>query len=122
MSDVEQIAALQGGRGPKPDTQSTIAVESGSQARIAQIPDTLSILPVRGFVVFPGTIVPLNVRRAASIRLLDETLPETKIIGLLTQRDETIEDPAPQDLYRVGTVALVLKMIRQGDERVLVIA
>jgi ATP-dependent Lon protease len=122
MSDVEQIAALQGEPGPKPDTQSTIAVESGSQVRIAQIPDTLSILPVRGFVVFPGTIVPLNVHRAASVRLLDEILPETKIIGLLTQRDETMEDPAAQDLYRVGTVALVLKMIRQGDERVLVIA
>jgi ATP-dependent Lon protease len=122
MSDVEQISALQGDPRPKPDTQSTIAAESGSQARIAQIPDTLSILPVRGFVVFPGTIVPLNIRRAASVRLLDETLPETKIIGLLTQRDETIEDPAPQDLYHVGTAALVLKMIRQGDDHVLVIA
>jgi ATP-dependent Lon protease len=122
MSEAEQISTLQGDRGAKPDTQSTIAADSTGQARIAQVPETLSILPVRGFVVFPGTIVPLNVRRAASVRLLDETLPETKIIGLLTQRDETIEDPAPQDLYHVGTAALVLKMIRQADDHVLVIA
>ncbi|HET9418968.1 MAG TPA: endopeptidase La [Chthoniobacterales bacterium] len=122
MSDVEQISGLQSDPGAKPDTQSTIAAASANQTRIAQIPDTLSILPVRGFVVFPGTIVPLNVRRTASIRLLDETLLETKIIGLLTQRDEAIEDPTPQDLYHVGTAVLVLKMIRQGDDHVLVIA
>jgi ATP-dependent Lon protease len=122
MTELEQIGALQAEPGPKPDTQSTIASGAPSQARIAQIPDTLSILPVRGFVVFPGTIIPLNVRRAASIKLLDETLPETKIIGLLTQRDESVEDPQPQDLYDVGTAALVLKMIRQSDDHVLVLA
>ena len=62
MSDVEQITALHSEPVAKPDSQSTIAAGSASQARIAQIPDTLSILPVRGFVVFPGTIVPLSVR------------------------------------------------------------
>src|SRR5438477_11806763 len=121
MSDVEQISALQSDPGAKPDTQSTIAAGSTSQARIAQIPDTLSILPVRGFVVFPGTIVPLNVRRPASIQLLDETLPGTKVIGLLTQRDEAKEDAEPSDLYHVGTAALVLNLIRQADVHVVII-
>jgi len=77
---------------------------------------------VRGFVVFPGTVVPLNIQRAASIKLLDDTLPRTKVIGLLTQRDEAKEDPEPGDLYPVGTAALVLKLLRQTDDHVLVIA
>jgi len=99
-----------------------IAADVTDESRVPQIPEELSILPVRGFVVFPGTIVPLNVRRPASIQLLDETLPRTKVIGLLTQRDETKEDPEPQDLYHVGTAALVLKMVRQADDHLLIIA
>ena len=99
-----------------------IAADIGDEKRVPKIPEELSILPVRGFVVFPGTIVPLNVRRPASIALLDETLPRTKVIGLLTQRDEAKDDPQPQDLYHVGTAALVLKMIRQADDHLLIIA
>ena len=76
---------------------------------------------MRGFVVFPGTVIPLNVQRAASLKLLDDTLPRTKVIGLLTQRDETKEEPSPQDLYSVGTAALVLKLVRQSEDNVLVI-
>jgi ATP-dependent Lon protease len=91
------------------------------ESRTPRIPEELSILPVRGFVVFPGTVLPLNVQRAASLKLLDETLPRTKVIGLLTQRDETKEDPSPQDLYSVGTAALVLKLVRQSEDNVLVI-
>ena len=82
-----------------------------------QIPEELSILPVRGFVIFPGTIIPLTIQRAASLKLLDDTLPRTKVIGLLTQRDEAKEDPTPQDLYTVGTAALVLKLLRQAEDQ-----
>src|SRR5205823_1111823 len=106
----------------KSSTGPTIAADMSEESLVPKIPDELSILPVRGFVVFPGTIVPLNVRRPASIQLLDETLPRTKMIGLLTQRDEAKEDPEPQDLHHVGTAALVLKMIRQADDHLLIIA
>src|SRR6266851_5043937 len=106
----------------KSSTGLTIAADMTDESRAPQIPEELSILPVRGFVVFPGTIMPLNVRRPASIQLLDETLPRTKVIGLLTQRDEAQEDPGPQDLYHVGTAALVLKLIRQADDHVVIIA
>src|SRR5213078_591817 len=91
------------------------------QSGMPRIPEELSILPVRGLVIFPGTITPLNIQRAASLKLLDDTLPRTKVIGLLTQRDEAKEDPAPQDLYTVGTAALVLKLVRQEEDNVLVI-
>jgi ATP-dependent Lon protease len=117
----EQIMALRADTGAKPGTDSTIAAGT-DESRLPRIPEELSILPVRGFVVFPGTVVPLNIQRAASIKLLDDTLPRTKVIGLLTQRDETKEDPEPQDLYPVGTAALVLKLLRQADDHVLVIA
>src|SRR5260370_4685045 len=106
----------------KSSTGPTIAADVTDESRASQIPEELSILPVRGFVVFPGTIVPLNVRRPTSIQLLDETLPRIKVSGLLTQRDEAKEDPGPHDLYHVGTAALVLKMIRQADDHVLIIA
>ncbi|HEY2568930.1 MAG TPA: endopeptidase La [Candidatus Udaeobacter sp.] len=104
----------------KPGPQATIAVGTG-ETQIPHIPEELSILPVRGLVIFPGTIIPLNVQRAASLKLLDDTLPRTKVIGLLTQREESKEDPSPQDLYSVGTAALVLKLIRQAEDNVLVI-
>lgn len=85
------------------------------------IPGTLAILPVRGLVIFPRTVSPLNVKRATSIQLLNETLPQNKIIGLVTQRDETKEDPSPAELFDVGTAVLVIKLLRQADNTVIVI-
>src|SRR5437879_13856715 len=117
----QEIAAVQSGAPFKPGAQSTIAAPT-DQSQMPHIPEELSILPVRGIVVFPGTVVPLNIQRAASLKLLDDTLPRTKVIGLLAQRDETKEEPAPQDLYSVGTAALVLKLLRQSEDHVLVIA
>jgi len=116
-----QITALRAGTGVKPGTESTIAA-GADESRLQRIPEELSILPVRGFVVFPGTVVPLNIQRAASFKLLVAPLPRTKVIGLPTQRDEAKEDPEPGDLYPVGTAALVLKLLRQTDDHVLVIA
>src|SRR6516225_393315 len=117
----EKLDALQQGMDSKPTSPVTapLCVE---ESRTPRIPEELSILPVRSFVVFPGTVIPLNIQRAASLKLLDDTLPRTKVIGLLAQRDETKEDPAPQDLYSVGTAALVLKLIRQSEDHVLIIA
>src|SRR5947207_14557221 len=117
----EPVSALQ----PSADAKSAPANLTGmgnvAETSEPQIPDVLSILPLRSFVVFPGTILPLTVGRAASIKLLDETLPQTKIVGLLTQRDETKEDPQPQDLYPVGTAADVLKLLRQSDAHVILV-
>ena len=86
-----------------------------------RIPEELSILPLRGFVMFPGSVLPLTVSRPASIKLLDETLPLTKIVGFLTQRQEEKEEPTPQDLYHVGTAAIVLKLLRQAENNIVVV-
>lgn len=71
------------------------------------IPEELSILRVRGFVFFPGTVMPLTVSRPASIKLLDETLAMTKIIGLVTQRDEQgkVEEPGETTIVVVANRA-----------------
>ncbi len=80
-----------------------------------RIPKVLPLLPIRGTVVFPGTVMPLSVGRPASLKMLDEALPASKVIALFTQRDEDVEDPQPDQLYQVGVAAMVLKLIRQPD-------
>jgi len=91
-----------------------LPLEGGKSA----IPSLLPVLPVRGSVMFPGTVVPLGVGRPASKRMLDESLPKSKIIALFSQKDEEIEDPAADDLYTIGTAAMVLKLIRQPDDNI----
>ncbi|MCL2647786.1 MAG: endopeptidase La [Phycisphaerales bacterium] len=80
-----------------------------------QVPNILPILPVRGSVGFPGSVLPLTIGRPKSKRLLDEALTADKIVGLVTQRNETHEEPVAQDLYSYGTAALVLKMVRTPE-------
>ena len=84
------------------------------------IPEQLPVLPVRGVVGFPGTVMPLGVGRPSSRRLLDDSLARSKLIALVTQRDED-EEPSPDGLFSVGIVAMVLKLIRQPDETVSII-
>ena len=116
----EELNALQA-KGEDPAASSREG-QFGAMEEMPVIPTTLSILPVRGFVVFPRTISPLNVQRPASIQLLNETLAQSKIIGLVTQRDETKEEPEIGDLYHIGTAVVVLKLLRQSDKHVVVLA
>jgi ATP-dependent Lon protease len=88
------------------------------EAARSAIPDVLPVLPVRGSVMFPGTIVPLGVGRPASRKMLDDSLPKSKIIALFSQKDEEVENPTADDLHTVGTAAMVLKLIRQPDDSV----
>jgi ATP-dependent Lon protease len=120
MND-DPLIALNPGADAKSAPGDAAAIAGIPERAGQSIPNVLSILPLRSFVIFPGTILPVTVGRAASIKLLDETLPQTKIIGLLTQRDETKEEPQPQDLYPVGTAAIVLKLLRQSDNHVIVV-
>ncbi|MCI0536758.1 MAG: endopeptidase La [Verrucomicrobiales bacterium] len=85
------------------------------------IPDTLPILPLRATVIFPGTVVPLTERRPSSLKLLQDSLPQSKIIGLVTQRNSETENPEPRDLYDVGVAGLVLKLLRQPNDTVVVV-
>jgi ATP-dependent Lon protease len=79
------------------------------------IPETLAILPLRGVVVFPLTAVPLTVGQPRSIRLIDEAAVSQRIIGLVAAKNPELEQPAPEDLYQIGTAAMVHRLFRAPD-------
>jgi ATP-dependent Lon protease len=83
-----------------------------------EIPDNLPVLPVRDIVVFPYMILPLFVGREMSIKAIEFSLSSNRMVLLLTQKDHNIENPAPEDLFSVGTVALVMRMLKLPDGRV----
>ncbi len=78
-------------------------------------PDELAILPLRESVLFPQAVIPLAVARPLSVRAVDEAVLGHRLIGVLTQHDATQEAPAPQDLHRTGTVAIIHRMLKQSD-------
>ena len=122
MTDTELVAAALKSSEPSAAAESpVIAVTKKNDPEEPEVPAELSVLPVRGMVVFPGTVVPLSVRRAGSLKMLDETLPKTKIIALLTQKDEQDQVPAEDALYKVGVAGNVLKLIRQADDVVVIL-
>ena len=79
------------------------------------VPEEVPVLPVRNVVVFPGTVVPLMIGREKSQRLIDSVLAGNRMVATFTQRAEETEDPGIDDVYRVGTVARVLKLLRMPD-------
>ncbi len=87
----------------------------------APVPGVLPILPVRNMVIFPGTVVPLTIGRASSRKLLEESLPQNKVIGVVTQRNAEQDNPGAGDFYTIGVAALVLKFMRPAEDRVLVV-
>ncbi len=80
-----------------------------------EIPDQLPILPLRDAVAFPGTVMPLQINREKSRRVLDLALGGSRLIAAVAQRDASTEDPGLSDLYRVGTACVILKMFKLAD-------
>ncbi|MCB0098795.1 MAG: LON peptidase substrate-binding domain-containing protein, partial [Caldilineaceae bacterium] len=81
----------------------------------AQISDDLPVLPLRGAVVYPMMWLPLPIGQERSIRLVQDNLNQNRIIALVTSIDETVEEPAPDQIYRVGTAAQVHRVLRTPD-------
>ncbi len=110
---------------PEPEKETTAAlpldVRQTEEPEIPKIPDLLPILPVRNLVVFPGTVVPLTIQRPASLKLLEENLSKSKLIGLVAQRVPESEDPRANELFEIGVAGQVLKLLRQPDNSVVVI-
>ncbi len=87
----------------------------------SDLPEIIPVMPLRGVVLFPGTVAPLTVERAASRRLLDELLPTGRLLGLATQKDADLDVPGPGDLHEIGVLGNILRMVRQNDEKTLVL-
>ena len=86
-----------------------------------ETPDILSILPLRNTVLFPGVVIPITVGRDKSIKLIKEAYKGDRIIGVVSQRDVSIEDPTFEQLNSVGTVAHIIKMLQMPDGNTTVI-
>jgi ATP-dependent Lon protease len=96
---------------PSTDGDQNTAEKSGTATSETDV----AILPLRNVVIFPGMVVPLTIGRPAALKLIDSELPENKQLGLVAQRSEGQEKPGTDDLYSVGILAQVLKLVRHDD-------
>jgi ATP-dependent Lon protease len=91
------------------------AQDSEATAEHPKYPEVLPILPLRGVVVYPQTAVPLTVGQARSIRLVDDVVAADKLVGLVAATNPELESPGPKDLYPVGVIATVHRLLRAPD-------
>jgi ATP-dependent Lon protease len=96
----------------------SVALEPAEADLQLQIPEELPLLPLRDIVIYPFMIVPLFVSREKSIRAVDEALGEHRMILLTCQKDLDKEEPQQDDLYKVGTVAVIMRMLKLPDGRI----
>ena len=82
------------------------------------VPDILPVLPLKDVVLFPYVIVPLSISREKSIAAVDAALAEQRILLLAAQKDSSVEEPGPADLFGVGTAAAVMRMLKLPDGRI----
>ncbi|ASB48803.1 endopeptidase La [Alkalitalea saponilacus] len=80
-----------------------------------KVPDVIPILPLRNTVLFPGVIFPISIGREKSLQLVRDVQKSKGVLGAVCQKDHKTEDPVPEDLYRVGTIARVLKILELPD-------
>lgn len=90
-------------------------VTDNSELHDCEIPNTMPILPLRNTVLFPGVIMPINIGRTKSLRLIQEAYKNGDMIGCIAQKSTSTEDPQFNDLYQVGTVAFIVKILEMAD-------
>ena len=93
----------------------TPEVEDAEETSLIEIPDVIPILPLRGVVVYPLTAVPLSIGQPRSVQLVDEALASHLTIGLVASKDPELEEPMPDDTYRMGTAATIHRLFKAPD-------
>ncbi|WP_411766828.1 endopeptidase La [Winogradskyella sp. A3E31] len=89
--------------------------EDEEQINNESLPESLPILPLRNTVLFPGVVIPITAGRDTSIKLINDANKGGKVIGVVAQKDEAVENPSADDLYKTGTVARILKVLKMPD-------
>lgn len=92
-----------------------LSAEDEDNMRNESIPEILPILPLRNTVLFPGVVIPITVGRDRSIHLIKDANKSDKIIGVVAQLSDSTEEPTGEDMYKVGTVAQIIKTLRMPD-------
>ena len=95
--------------------------EDEEEIKKESIPEVLPILPLRNTVLFPGVVIPITAGRDQSIKLIKEANKGNKIIGVVAQNNESIENPTKEDLHNIGTVARILRMLKMPDGNTMVV-
>ncbi|AZQ44291.1 endopeptidase La [Nonlabens ponticola] len=98
-----------------------LSSEDEKEMNAEAVPESLPILPLRNMVLFPGVVIPITAGRDQSIKLLQEANKASEVIGVVAQKDETIEDPTKDDLHATGVVARILKVFKMPDGNTTVI-
>ena len=93
-------------------------IDAGRNLKDIQMPPVLPVLSLRNAILFPETVIPITVGREKSIKLVNEAYASSKIIGAVTQRDPKIEDPTPIDLFDLGTLGKIIKIIEMPDNTI----
>ena len=86
-----------------------------------ELPEILSILPLRNTVLFPGVVIPITAGRDKSIKLINDVNNGDKIIGVVSQTDESIENPELKDINNIGVVARIIRLLKMPDGNVTII-
>src|SRR3954467_719761 len=89
--------------------------EDEAEMNNEEVPEFLPILPLRNTVLFPGVVIPITVGRDKSIKLIRDANKGSKIIGVVSQKNQNEESPEFEDLYKIGTVAQIIRMLRMPD-------
>ena len=85
------------------------------------LPDSIPILPLKNTVLFPGVVIPITAGRDKSIELINDANKGDKVIGVVAQKDQTVENPELKDIYDLGTVAQILRVLKMPDGNTTVI-
>ena len=102
------------------ETSENLSIEAAKKAALSgQDDEPLALLTVRDTVLFPHAVMPLNVGRPSSVALI-ESLGEAKKIGVVAQQDPSLDDPEPEDLYRIGALAIIHKVVRMPNQTLLI--
>jgi ATP-dependent Lon protease len=96
-------------------SESKVEAESSPESSLDDVADDLPVLPLRGLVVYPMMWLPLTIGQGRSIQLVEDTLPQSRIIALATSRDESVEEPSPEQIYEIGTAAQVHRVLKAPD-------
>jgi len=100
------------------DKDDLIAILDEDEGDPEEIPTTLPLMPVRDIVIFTDMLLPLFIGRERSVRAIEEAVEKDRLVFLATQKDQAVEDPKPEEIYGVGTIARILRMLKLPDGRV----
>ncbi len=92
-----------------------LSAEEEEQMTAEELPESLSILPLKNTVLFPGVVIPITVSRDKSIKLIRDIYKKDKLIGVVSQKDPDVEEPDFEDLNKIGTAAYIIKILQMPD-------